>query len=298
MNFVKTAVLESRNGVIAQERHTKAVDAKGLDLFTNRDRFVSQGTAALKKHYAIEGHERQECVERRQWISQTDEAVHEDNVDEFGPTTRTQDEYDFLQGHVRMQQRQQERTEKEIEDFRKIRQSAAQKEEDDLEKLLVAQRKRLSIKKIRDQVENGRVGALIMPRKRKPPESTPDTPIARRHSHSPQQESGGHNTEAQSSEPHRSQQNTASAHCDVRATFTPTEIGNHTREDSTTEQRDNSISSHESNMSDYFHETEENPDICTNSSSTVDECGYRNGTKLNSEHRPVKRLKPQKGSAP
>eukprot|EP01068_Selenidium_serpulae_P006446 Selendium_serpulae@DN4389_c0_g1_i1.p1 len=170
MQFVKAAVLESKNGNLAEERQTKAVDAKGFDYFSDKDRFVSQTTAALKTLYAVEGNDRQESLDRRQWVSQAavpDLDLEEDG-NQYGLSTRTQEEHEFLARHHRMQQRHQQRDQQEMESFRQLKlKNTGKAEEDSITELVEAQRKIAARKSERSQLAQPAVAVKIVPRKRK-----------------------------------------------------------------------------------------------------------------------------------
>eukprot|EP00923_Selenidium_pygospionis_P014866 GHVN01025826.1.p1 GENE.GHVN01025826.1~~GHVN01025826.1.p1 ORF type:complete len:173 (-),score=22.57 GHVN01025826.1:1093-1611(-) len=165
MNFVKTAVLESKTG---QERKTKATEYNGLDFFNNRDRYVSD---RLENYYSRTGgvdrekyvnqklrefYTEREGSERAAEPHEPPSAVEKVDVDDYGLQTRSQEDHEFLEGHLKMQKRQQDRTRLEIETFRRCRSQIREKKTDDesFESLVETQRQRASIKLQKDEAES------------------------------------------------------------------------------------------------------------------------------------------------
>ncbi|KAF8820365.1 protein phosphatase 2C domain-containing protein [Cardiosporidium cionae] len=173
MQFVKTSVLKSTDGIRSTERKTKVSEPKGLDYFSDRDAFVSEENAQKKHLYSTQIDER---GGHRSWRSPGDagnivKEIQEEQANDYLPASVTQDEYEFLEYHHRQKKRAERSKEQQLEEFRRSK-SQSEPEEPFYDRIAQIQlHKQQEKEKSVQNAFKAKVGALIIKKRKKEQET-------------------------------------------------------------------------------------------------------------------------------
>lgn len=118
MQFVRSSILTSVDGIHSAEKRAKIINTDGLNYFSNPDSFVSERSAEKKHTYSAEieqrgGHRNWKNGNQNNVTCDTEEGVQT----EFGPAAITQDEFEFLEFHAAKKKKQELANEKAVQEF-------------------------------------------------------------------------------------------------------------------------------------------------------------------------------------